>query len=67
MRSVASQLLKYRDLFSGKLDEAVLKDTRVTTPRGLILGSDEFRSQVAELLGREVEHRPIGRPTKKRL
>ncbi|RBP51033.1 hypothetical protein DFR28_102452 [Arenicella xantha] len=66
MPPVALRLQKFRDLFSGKLDEAVFNDIRVTTQRGLILGTDEFRAQVAELLGREGAHCPRGRPTKKR-
>ena len=58
---------KYRDLFLGQLHLEILNDIRVQTQKGLVLGSESFKEQLADLLGRAVEHRPRGRPRKNRL
>ena len=57
----------YRELFLGQLPSEVINDIRLTTQKGLVLGTDKFKNQLSELLGRSVEHRPKGRPRKNRL
>lgn len=57
----------YRDLFIGQLSADIVNDIRMTTQRGLVLGSGAFKEQLGELLGRSVEHKPRGRPRKNRL
>ena len=65
--SVSVRLEKYRDLFVGSLSAEIVNDIRLSTQQGLILGTSEFKEQMAGLLGRPVEHRPKGRPRKNRL
>ena len=65
--SVSLRLDRYRDLFAHQLDAEVLKDIRLTTQKGLVLGTEAFQSQMADLLDRDVKHRPQGRPRKNRL
>lgn len=55
---------KYRELFVGQLHPGILSDIRDSTQKGLVLGTDAFKEQMAELLGREIRHRPRGRPRK---
>ncbi len=65
--SKAERLDKYRSLFAGELQSEIINDIRMSTQKGLILGTHEFKEQMAELLGRRVEHRPKGRSRKNRL
>ena len=60
--SGAERLIKYRDLFRGILNDKVIDDIRMITQQGLVLGSDQFRKQLQELLGRRLECRRRGRP-----
>ena len=55
---------KYRALFLNDLSEDTLSDIRETTQQGRVFGSSKFKEQMEELLGRRVEHRPLGRPKK---
>ena len=50
--SVSLRLDRYRDLFAHQLDAEVLKDIRLTTQKGLVLGTEAFQSQMADLLDR---------------
>ena len=63
--SVGERSDKFRDLFVGDLAEEVVKDTRLSTQKDLILGTAEFKKQMRLLLGRRVEHKPRGQPRKK--
>lgn len=65
--SAAVRLDKYRHLFLGQLSQHIVDDIRISTQKGLVLGSDVFKNQLTELLGRNVRHLPRGRPRKKRL
>ena len=60
--SDAERLVKYRDSFRGVLKDKLVDDIRMTTQQGLVLGSDQFRKQLQELLGRRLECRRRGRP-----
>ena len=60
--SDAERLIKYRDSFRGVLKDKLVDDIRMTTQQGLVLGSDQFRKQLQELLGRRLECRRRGRP-----
>lgn len=54
----------YRNLFLDQLPFSVVNDIRQTTQKGLVLGTSAFKDQVEELIGRNVRHRPRGRPKK---
>ena len=59
-RAQRERLVCYRALFTGHLDDAVLGDIRAATQKGLALGSDRFKKQVAALTGRRVTPRKRG-------
>ena len=53
-RSERERLLCYQALFKTHMDDALLEDIRHSTNRGLALGNDCFKEQVATLTGRRV-------------
>ncbi len=55
---------EYRTLFTAGLGEDVVAIIRDATQRGWVPGSDRFRRQIAEALGRRVEPPVRGRPRK---
>ncbi|WP_443751351.1 hypothetical protein [Asticcacaulis solisilvae] len=55
---------EYRPLFTEGLGENVVAIIRDATQRGWVPGSDRFRRQIAEALGRRVEPPVRGRPRK---
>lgn len=63
-RSELERLASYRALFTVHLDDALLANIRASTHKGLALGSDRFKDQVAALTGRRVT--PGKRGPKKR-
>jgi len=63
-KSKESRLKKYRQIFKGQLPQETINNIRITTQKGLILGTDSFKQQMEELLDRRIDHKPIGRPKK---
>lgn len=49
-----ARLLNYRRLFKAHIDDALLDDIRGATNKGLALGNEHFKEQVAELTGRRL-------------
>jgi len=47
-----SRLRMYREIFKGQLPEETINNIRITTQKGLILGTDSFKQQMEELLDR---------------
>jgi len=45
---------RYRELFTAHIGERVLSDVRTATNKGLVLGNDRFKDEVAALTGRRV-------------
>lgn len=58
----ASRALSYKALFDDKLHEVFLTEIREATNRGLALGSDRFKEEIAVLTGRRVTVAKQGRP-----
>ena len=54
----------YRALYDEGLGEDILNAIRDSAQRGWVAGSDRFRRQIAEALGRRVERPVRGRPRK---
>jgi putative transposase len=58
--------VKYRALFEEGLGEDVINVIRDAAQRGWVAGSDRFRRQIEQALGRRVERTVRGRPRKAR-
>lgn len=58
-RTKASRLLRYRELFRSDIDYGVLQDIRYALNKGLVLGTEQFKTEVEALTGRRV--RPVRR------
>jgi len=58
----ASRLLNYRALFGSSVDEELLLDIRYSLNKGLVLGTERFKTEVEALTGRRV--RPLRRDRK---
>ena len=56
----------YGDLFSDEISEQEIESIRDHINQGKVLGSVKFQHQIAELLGRSVELKSIGRPKKQK-
>ena len=54
----------YRGLFASRIGADMLDEIRQTLNQELVLGSGAFRKQVENLLGRQAEKKPQGRPRK---
>ena len=61
-RTKASRLLNYRALFGADTDEGLLQDIRYSLNKGLVLGTERFKTEVKSLTGRRV--RPARRERK---
>lgn len=59
--------LAYLALFSNHVDNNLVGEIRRCTQAGLVVGSESFKERIGEIVGRRVEHRPLGRPRKIRL
>jgi putative transposase len=59
-RSQGERLASYRSLFSAHMDEGALDNIRAATQKGLAVGSEKFKAQVAALTGRRVTWRKRG-------
>lgn len=57
----------YRELFIGQTPQNMIDDIRSATQSGVVLGSESFKQDLKKKLGRRVDHRRRGRPTKNRL
>jgi putative transposase len=60
-REAGERRAAYRGLFRAHLDEEALTEIRTAAQRGLPLGSDRFREQVAAALGRRLDPGRRGR------
>ena len=58
----ASRLLNYRALFGSDTDEGLLQDICYSLNKGLVLGTEQFKTEVESLTGRRV--RPARRERK---
>jgi putative transposase len=52
----ASRILSYRKLFECELEEEAINEIRHAANTGLVLGNDNFRSQVEQLTGQRQHH-----------
>ncbi len=52
----------YRELFKVEISGRVIDEIRLVTQKGLVFGSDAFKQQLSELLGRNVANARRGRP-----
>jgi len=58
--------LAYRLFFSRRIDQSLIEELRLSTQKGMVIGSDALKEQLAELHGRRVDNLRIGRPKKKK-
>ncbi len=61
-RPQESRLEAYRLFFSGYVDQQVIEELRLSTQKGMVIGSDIFKEQLADLHGRRVDNLKRGRP-----
>ncbi len=52
----------YRELFDAHVDRELIKDLRLATQKGLVLGTERFKDQVEALYGRKMRAGRAGRP-----
>lgn len=57
-----ARALSYRALLNEEIDEQETHSIRAHLNQGKVLGSPRFQQQIAELTGRSVDLKPIGRP-----
>jgi putative transposase len=60
----AARCAAYRELFSTHIEPALLNEIRQTVNQELVLGSGAFKQQVEDMLGRQTQEKPKGRPRK---
>ena len=58
--------MRYQVFLEGAIPEAELNLIREAVHRGQLAGTNRFISEVEAILGRRIERRPPGRPTKAR-
>ena len=58
----AARQLRYAALFKTEIDPVQLKEIRAAANGGFALGSERFKSEIAEALGRSVVPATGGRP-----
>jgi putative transposase len=63
-RTKSERLTNYRELFSTDVQGGLLSDIRYASTKGLVLGSENFKSEVEELTGKRVRPLRRGRPAK---
>lgn len=63
-RTKSERLTNYRELFGTDVQEGLLSDIRYATTKGLVLGTENFKSEVEELTGKRVRPLRRGRPAK---
>lgn len=56
------RLAAYRSLFDAHQPQSLKSEIEMVLDKGLVLGNDKFKQQVAKLLKRNVEPRKAGRP-----
>jgi len=54
----------YRSLFEGHIDAKTVEEIRGCTNACLVLGNEQFKDEVEEMLRRSVRHKKAGRPRK---
>lgn len=59
-RSAADRAAAYRALFAGQMDSALVKQIRLTTNQGMVLGSGRFKDDVERLTQRRVDPQKRG-------
>ena len=57
----------YRLFFSRRIDQSLIEELRLSTQKGMVIGSDALKKQLAELHGGRVDNLRIGRPKKRAL
>ena len=65
-RTPAERQKSYQDLFAKVLDEVKVTEIREATRRGLAVGSETFKQEIADLTGRRVAFAKRGRPLLKK-
>ena len=63
----AERQTRYRGLFTAHIDDRVVSDIRTATNKGLVLGNDRFKDQIAALTGRRLKPQKRGPKPKKEL
>lgn len=63
-RDRRSRCEAYRELFMTYIEPGQLNEIRHTVNQELVLGSGLFRQQVEDMLGRQTQEKPKGRPRK---
>ncbi len=58
------RLKAYQKLFNADLENDFIRDIRATTNRGLIVGSEQFKDEIENMLHYSVRANPVGRPKK---
>jgi putative transposase len=65
--SKQERLANYRSLFESRVDGDLLTEVRHALNKGLVLGTEKFRSEVETISGQRLRHlKPGPKPTKKR-
>ncbi len=52
----------YRALFQYQIDDKLIEDIRQSVNKGMAVGSDSFKQQIENLMGRQMTERKRGRP-----
>lgn len=63
-KSKPDRITNYRKLFESHVEGELLIDIRYSLNKGLVLGSEKFKSEVEDLTGRRVRPLRRGRPPK---
>ncbi len=58
----SEQMTNYLALFSCHVEGDLLKEIRVSTNKGMAIGSDRFKDEIEKLTGRRLKPQKVGRP-----
>lgn len=62
--TLESRLRAYRGFFAGQIDHCFIQKLRLSTQKGMVIGSDRFKEQLSKLHSRKVDNLRRGRPAK---
>ncbi len=65
--SGAERQAMYRALFKERIEEDVIKELKRAINHDVPLGNDRFREEIEEMLGKRIQDRRRGRPSKEKL
>lgn len=60
----AARRAAYRALFASHIEPGLLDEIRHTVNQELVLGTGKFKQQIEDMLGRQADEKPRGRPRK---